>query len=656
MSAPKTFVAIALLGTAVWAAPPQQVITQEVVRVTSDLPQGALPGMAVPGGAPMKSGTGVIFGQVTEADSNRPVAGAIVTINLPGAQPLRVMADSQGRFGFRDMPAGSFSITSTRPGWVDGAYGRTRPSGPPTGLALAEGDRVSGVVVPMWRYASIAGNVTDESGDPLVNVPVRLLKRTLTGGKFTLKDYGSDQSDDRGAYRITQVEPGEYVVVVPVQQGSQEMFVLGGDMAMQRDVMRTVEVRAAAVGGGGAGNFVSFSTGADGPSAGIGEDGRPLVFATMFYPNSTVSTRATPITVTSGEERSGIDFALRAVSTSKISGTAMGPDGPIGNLQMTLVPMEADETATTIETLSGFSDGQGKFTIEGVPPGNYILRATRMPRMGQPGQVMTYTVSGNGAMVTRSISTMAAPTAAAPPPLPNDTLWAEMNVNVANKDLTDVAVSLRPGVKMTGTVQFSGTAEKPTTDRYQQIGIVLEPADQKQGAQNGTGRVEQDGRFNTVGVPPGRYFVRVKASVPNYSFQSAMVGGRDASVVPIEIQGNDLNGVVLTFTDKATEISGQVSGDGSQLEATSVLFFPPDPGTWVGYGSETRRMGMARADKTGNFKFQAMPAGDYLVVAIPDKMANDWQNPKFLESLTGDAQRVHVNDNSKATVSLKVSR
>ena len=157
----KLIVSLFVVGTAVVAAQPQQIRI-----VTSDVTTGPMPSGMAPGAQPMKSGSGVIFGQVTDAESNRPVTGAIVTINLPGAQPLRVMADAQGRFGFRDLPAGLFNVTATRPGWVDGAYGRTRPGGPTLPLVLPDGERVSGVVVPLWRYASIAGRVVDESGDP----------------------------------------------------------------------------------------------------------------------------------------------------------------------------------------------------------------------------------------------------------------------------------------------------------------------------------------------------------------------------------------------------------------------------------------------------------------------------------------------------------
>ena len=105
----------------------QQTVTQEVRILPGSAAIDTVAGMpgAGPSNTPMPMGSGVVFGQVTEADSTRPVAGAIVTLSIPGAQPLRVMADGQGRFGFRDLPKGRFNLVSTRPGWSDGAYGRT---------------------------------------------------------------------------------------------------------------------------------------------------------------------------------------------------------------------------------------------------------------------------------------------------------------------------------------------------------------------------------------------------------------------------------------------------------------------------------------------------------------------------------------------------
>jgi hypothetical protein len=375
-----------------------------------------------------------------------------------------------------------------------------------------------------------------------------------------------------------------------------------------------------------------------------------MAFPTMFYPNVATSARATVLTLSSGDERTGIDFQLKGVPISKVSGIAMGPDGPTPNLQITLVPAEADDSASSIEILTGFSDDQGRFTVESVPPGQYILRAVRMPR-GGPGQVTNITQGGQ-VMSFRVVSN--GPSA----PLPVDpTLWAEMPLAVGTKDLKDIAVGLRTGVKVSGTVQFSGSAERPTNDQLNGISVSLEPVDQRGGLTPARGRVDSaTSTFSTVGVPPGRYFVRVNAGFPNWSFQSATANGRDASVVAIDL-GSDLGGVAITFTDRPTELSGQVSATTTAaLDTMTVLVFPAESSAWVGYGNSSRRFASVRADKAGNFKVSNLPAGEYCAVAIPDKIANDWQNPKFLESLMSEATRVQIRDGDKATATLKVSR
>jgi hypothetical protein len=51
-----------------------------------------------------------------------------------------------------------------------------------------------------------------------------------------------------------------------------------------------------------------------------------------------------------------------------------------------------------------------------------------------------------------------------------------------------------------------------------------------------------------------------------------------------------------------------------------------------------------------------LPAGEYFAVAIPDRLATDWQNPRFLESLAPEATRVRVRDGERVTQMLKVSK
>src|SRR5688572_252203 len=107
---------VALLGAVTVSAQQDIRITQEVMTTN---PVGG-PG---PGGGltPIPQGTGLIVGQIVEAGSSRPIAGALVTLNLRASRPIRALADGQGRFVFRDLPKGSYGLTATKPGHVDGA-------------------------------------------------------------------------------------------------------------------------------------------------------------------------------------------------------------------------------------------------------------------------------------------------------------------------------------------------------------------------------------------------------------------------------------------------------------------------------------------------------------------------------------------------------
>ncbi len=94
-------------------------------------------------GAPVALGTGVISGSVVLEGGATPVRRARVT--LTGAE-LRggrsVMTDDLGRFTFQALPAGRFTMTASKPGFVAGAYGAKRPGRPGTPIQLADGQKI----------------------------------------------------------------------------------------------------------------------------------------------------------------------------------------------------------------------------------------------------------------------------------------------------------------------------------------------------------------------------------------------------------------------------------------------------------------------------------------------------------------------------------
>jgi Carboxypeptidase regulatory-like domain len=646
--------AAALLATVTTGARQREVIigTPGELRIEQNVTMGGPMG---PGGPlkPMPTGTGLVVGQAVDAAGSRGVPGTLVTLTLPGATPLRVMADGQGRFAFRDLPKGRFSLTATKPGFVDGAYGRLRPGGQSQSIEIGEGERVSNASITLWKFAAVSGAVVDERGEPVVGSSVRVLKRTLVSGKPRLTPGALDQTDDRGFYRIGMLEPGDYIVVVPLNTQAGMMAAIEG---MARS--GTVDVMAAAPVMGSA---FSFTSAAPSPMTMMdmlpgGGDGR--VQPTQFYPAANTASRATLIPLGSGEDRGGIDFQLRSVRGSRVSGTVMGPEGPAANLLVTMVPAEADEMISSIETATASTDGAGAFTFTGVAPGQYVLRAVRTPRMaGAPTETTMFQSDGQRMVVaTRSISI----NTATAQPMPNDpTLYAEQPVSVGTEDLADLGISLRTGIKVTGQVEFSGGADRPTADQLAAISVVLEPADVRvTGASSSVrGRVEQTGVFQTLGAIPGRYFVRAMGAPQGWTFRGATHGGRDVTDLPIELESGDVGGVVLVFTDRQTSLSGTVSGEGGTPDPTaSVIVFPAQREAWSGYGMSPRRLQNLRVDPKGAYSVSTLPPGSYYVAAVRDAGAQDWQDPRFLEALMPLAELVDVNEGQKVSKPLKVVR
>ena len=76
----------------------------------------------VPSRPSLSAGTGLVVGQVVDAASGRPVAGAIVGISGGSNAPSRVLTGSDGRFVFRDLGRAAYNITATKPGYADGAH------------------------------------------------------------------------------------------------------------------------------------------------------------------------------------------------------------------------------------------------------------------------------------------------------------------------------------------------------------------------------------------------------------------------------------------------------------------------------------------------------------------------------------------------------
>ena len=634
----------------------QVVVSSGTVDVRGDMT------MLGGGGKPMEIGTGVIAGRVVEADGKSTVGGTIVTLSQAGFAPQRALTDGQGRFAFRALPKGTFSLTATRPGFVDGAYGRMRPGGTPLSIVLTDNNlRTGDADIMVWRFAAIAGTVIDEHNEPMVGAPVRVFRRDYISGRRRLTDSGSDSTDDRGQFRVGSLEPGEYIVVVPMTQRPSLDSMLRGieRRAMEGGGGATFarEIRVSGSASGGA-TMVWTSAGGSGvPPAGVSEDGFPLTYQTEFYTGALSASRATAIPLAAGEEFTTADFRLTPVRALSLSGVVNGPNGPAANMQLQLIPADAGDLVSPIETATAATDNDGQFEFTGVPSGQYILRAHRFPRLGgRGGETFTFVASGgdNMQVVTRQV--VAGRGGGPPPPLPTDpTLWAEVPVSLGTRPLAALAIPLREGLKVSGTVTFQGSATQPTPEARGSINLSLEPADGRSAdlAIAGSGRVDPNGTFTTIGMPAGKYILRVSGAPQGWTLRSATFGGRDITETAVELKDESAVGVVLSFTDRPSEMKGTVrTGSGNPDPTASVLVFPVEQASWVDTGSQPRRIKTSRTGKDGSFTIGPLPPGEYHVVAIEESAPRNWQDPAYLDAIARSATTVRIGEGESRVVTL----
>jgi protocatechuate 3,4-dioxygenase beta subunit len=305
---------------------------------------GSLPDPRTTAAAP--PGTSTLRGQVVAADTGLPLRKAQVRIFAAEIRENRMATtDGDGRYEFKEVRAGRYTISANKGSYVGLSYGQQRPADVPKPLQILDNQTVERVDLALPRGTVITGRIVDEFGEPMSDVQIAPQRYEFVRGQRRLTPAGrSATTDDMGEFRLFGVPPGQYYLSATWHSTGQ----------------MNAEDKTA--------------------------------YAPMYFPGTDNPAQAQRLTLAAGQQISDVVMALKPMKATRISGTAMTSDGRpmIGSV----MAMSANGFGFNVTSGAGIRQ-DGTFLLSGVAPGEYTLRAQVFGASG-PGETATMKITATG--------------------------------------------------------------------------------------------------------------------------------------------------------------------------------------------------------------------------------------------------------------------
>ena len=571
------------------APPPPPPITITGGFVIDGVTGGVVGGVAgqIPardGQQPAKPGTATLRGRVIAADTGEPLRKAQVRIT--GGQPAvgqppenrLTTTDVGGRYEFKEVRAGRYSINAQKGSFVGLQWGQQRPNEPGKPLDVADGQTIERVDFALPRGGVITGRILDEFGDPISDVQVGAMRyQVVNGGRRLINAGRMAQTNDIGEYRLYALPPGDYYVSATLR------------------------------------NFNPLAESDDRSG-----------YAPTYYPGTSDVAGAQKLTLGVGQTINDINLSLLPIRTSRVSGTAVDAQGrPIrGNVQA--FPRSSDFFGGPFNVAPGQIRPDGSFTINGLAPGDYTLQAQN--QFGGPGG----------------------------PIPPNDIEFASADVTVGGGDVTGVVLTaVKPSTISGRIVIGSGDGSTLKTSAIR-VGAFPAPT-------NGVNfgpfpqpiAIAEDWTFQAK-ARQGQTRLQVQGMQPPWNIKAVRYRGFDVIDSGLEVRpGEDLTGVEIEITNKATDLSGLVTNTrGEPVKDYWVVVFHRDREKWK---PPSRYIRTSRPDQDGRFKMAGVPPGDYLIVASDTLDPLQATDPDYLDRIQNRGSRFSLGEGETKTLDLKLA-
>jgi hypothetical protein len=501
-----------------------------------------------------------INGRVLAADSDVPLRRARISVAALPWRSEAILTDNDGRFVVEVPAAGSpripFTVTVAKGGYVTAA------------VTIQRQDIETPLLVRPLRGSSITGLVVSRDGAPAAGIAVTATRASGTPDAGTPTRY-STTTDDLGEYRLSGLSRGRYelwagtAMTIPVNQQTSGSKVepVRREVGAGEKTMLTLETAEEIGGVQLVAPDVEATLSALRESGGLPANLTVLMGNTLVNLNESSSVRATPASAGHAAALSG---RLLSADRRPVAGSSMRIEGP--------------GVERVVRT-----DAAGVFSLLGLPPGQYTIRADVSERMS-----WHYGQRASGE--------------------------AGRPINVGRDQIVQgIEVVLPPSRAISGVVvDEHGEAVQGARLQAWQLRYT---AGRTVAVAVGNSRVTDDrGRYRLWGLHPGMYLVSASvdgsvaagsrriAYAKTYFPGTAMV----STALPLDVREDATANIAFAATG-LSEVRGLArDGDGSLVSGTARLV-------------ENRRAGMVAEPRSvdlkpdGAFVFQHVPPGEYVL-------------------------------------------
>ena len=266
---------------------------------------------------------GMVSGRVVHGVTGEPVRKATVMLTLQRAT-LQGTTGTDGAFMIAQVPAGEYRLVAIKTGFLRGSY--------PYGVKVDAGQSMTGLEFRLLPQGVVTGKVVDEDGEPVERATVAVIAAKANARRRGVTQ--AAQTNDLGEFRITQVTPGKYLVIV-----RQDNTVVGPGRN---------------------------------PDGSMQEFGYPVT----YYPSAREENSALPVTLTPGQHVTSLVIPLRRTAIYRIRGRVQGMEkgGEREGYQVMVGSREGGGGRGGMGPGgSGRVRPDGTFETVGVAPGSYSL-------------------------------------------------------------------------------------------------------------------------------------------------------------------------------------------------------------------------------------------------------------------------------------------